>query len=162
VATWPYRDAASYLWDLRNNKSFSPLNYGGQPRYFKNDIGESTDALGLMVVRNKVYISMPYENKLLVLDAETGASLNDDIPINSPVGLCALDDHTLLAVSGTTVVKVDTVYFNAPGRARQHHPRPAGAHLRERLGKFVSGEDLRPGREIPSCHRQARRTALGG
>ena len=109
VATWPYRDAASYLWDLRNNKSFSPLNYGGQPRYFKNDIGESTDALGLMVVRNKVYISMPYENKLLVLDAETGASLNDDIPINSPVGLCALDDHTLLAVSGTTVVKVDVV-----------------------------------------------------
>jgi hypothetical protein len=107
VATWPYREAISHLWDLRNNKTFSPFNYGGQPRYFKNDIGESTDALGMAVLQKRIYISMPYENKLLVLDAETGAALNDDIPLNSPAGLCVLDDHTLLAVSGAAIVKVD-------------------------------------------------------
>jgi hypothetical protein len=107
VATWPYRDAVSFLWDLRNKKSFSPFNYGGPPRYFDLDIGESTDALGIAAAADKLYISMPYENKLLVLDAQTGTPAGGDIPLPSPAGLAALDDHTLIAVSGTQVVKVD-------------------------------------------------------
>jgi hypothetical protein len=107
VATWPYREALSWLWDLRNNKSFSPFTYGGQPRYSNLDIGESTDALGMAVVGGKIYISMAYENKLLVLDADSGKSVNDDVPIDSPAGLCVLNDHTLLAVSGTKIMNVD-------------------------------------------------------
>jgi hypothetical protein len=109
VATWPYREAISYLWDLRNKKAFSPFNYGGQPRYSNLDIGESTDALGIAAVVGKLYISLSYENKLLVLDAETGKPTGDAIPLDSPAGLAVLGDHTLLAVSGTKVVQVDLV-----------------------------------------------------
>ena len=107
VATWPYREALSFLWDLRRNKSFSPFNYGGQPRYSDLDIGESIDALGIAVAAGKIYISMPYENKLLVLDVDTGSPTGSDIPIASPAGLAALNDHTLLIVSGKQIVKLD-------------------------------------------------------
>jgi hypothetical protein len=107
AATWPYKQEVSHLWDLRNNKSFTPFNYGGQPRYFRDDIGESTGALSLAVLGDKIYISMDYENKLLAVDKDTGTATGDDIPLPSPAGLCPLNDHTLLAVSGTQVVTVD-------------------------------------------------------
>ncbi|HEX4140015.1 MAG TPA: hypothetical protein VHY09_06675 [Candidatus Methylacidiphilales bacterium] len=107
VATWPYREAYSFLWDLRDKKAFTPQVYGGQPHYFLNDVGESTSALGLAALGNKLYVSMNYDYQLLVVDAETGKPTGDTIPVDNPVGLCPLDDHTLLAVSGQQVVKVD-------------------------------------------------------
>jgi hypothetical protein len=107
VAAWPYREAISWLWDLRNKQAFSPFNYGGQPRYFNLDVGESTNALGIAVAGGKIYVSLSYENRLLVLNAETGQPTGESIPVDSPAGLCALDDHTLLVVSGTRIVRLD-------------------------------------------------------
>lgn len=107
VANWPYRNDFTWLDTLRNNQSFTPENYGGQPRYFYTDVGETTNALGLAAVGGKVYISLNYDNKLLVVDGATGKPNGDEIHIDSPVGLYSLDDHTILAVSGKQVVRVN-------------------------------------------------------
>jgi hypothetical protein len=107
IATWPFRNENVHLWDLRNNKSYTPFTYSGQPRYFRNDIGASTDAIGMTVVGDKIYVSLCYDNKLLAIDKNTGTPTGDDIPLDSPAGLCTLNDHTLLAVSGTHVSSVD-------------------------------------------------------
>ena len=106
VATWPYREDVHTLGELRANKSFTPGTYGGQPRYFADDVGESTNALGLAATPSRVYVSLFYEDKLLVLDAATAQKV-DEIPLPQPVGLRALSDGNLLAVSGTTVVTVN-------------------------------------------------------
>ena len=106
VTTWPYRNDYT-RWDvLRNKRSFAPAVYGGQPRYFYTDVGESTNALGLAAVGGKVYVSLNYD-KLLVVDPVTGKPNGEEIHVESPVGLTPMDDHTILAVSGKQVVKVD-------------------------------------------------------
>ena len=107
VATWPYADTYTFLDQLRNQKSFTPATYGGQPRYYCSDVCEPTNALGIAAVGGKLYVSLLFENKLLVLDAKTGKPTGEDIPLPAPVGLCGLDDHSLLAISGRQVVKVD-------------------------------------------------------
>ena len=107
VATWPYRNDYTWLDTLRNKQSFTPETYGGQPRYFYTDVGETTNALGLAAAGGKVYISLNYDNKLLVIDGATGKPNGEEIRIESPVGLYPLDDHTILAVSGNQVVKVN-------------------------------------------------------
>jgi hypothetical protein len=43
----------------------------------------------------------------MAIDPVTGRPTGEDIHVDNPVGLAALDDHTLLAVSGKQVVKVD-------------------------------------------------------
>ena len=106
VATWPYREAVTPLWEMRKNKTFDAARYGGQPRYFSTDVGESTNALGVAATADRVYLAMNYDDKLLVLDAATAQKV-DDIPLPKPAGLRALPDGTLLAVSGTSVVRVD-------------------------------------------------------
>jgi hypothetical protein len=107
VATWPYRNDFTWLDVLRNTQSFTPTVYGGQPHYFDTDVGETTNALGLAVMDGSAYISLNYDNKLLVVDAATGKPNGEEIRIESPVGLCPLSDHTFLAVSGKQVVKVN-------------------------------------------------------
>ncbi len=107
VATWPYTEAPMWLWNLRNHRSFTPAVYAGQPRYSCLDEGEATDAVGLAAAGGKLYVSLMEENKLLELDAATAKPTGRTIPIPSPVGLCRINDHTLLAVSGTTVVRVN-------------------------------------------------------
>lgn len=107
VATWPYRGDYTWLDVLRNGKSFTPAVYGGQPRYFDTDVGESTNALGLAVLGGKIYISLNYDNKLIVIDPATGKATGEELHVDSPVGISSLDDHTLLTVSGKQVVKVD-------------------------------------------------------
>ena len=106
VATWPYKEQAVGLWELRTKKAFSPDRYGGEPRYFCNDLGEPTNALGIAALGGRLYVSLFEENKLLVLDGDTGRPV-DEIPLARPVGLHAAADRSLLAVSGTLVVKVD-------------------------------------------------------
>jgi hypothetical protein len=108
VATWPYHADYTWLDVLRNGKSFTPQVYGGQPRYFDMDVGETTNALGLAAAGGRLYISLNYENKLLAVDPASGHPTGDDVHVDNPVGLTALDNHTLLAVSGTQVVRVDT------------------------------------------------------
>lgn len=108
VATWPYREDVHPLGELRTNKTFTPGTYGGQPRYFADDVGESTNALGLAATPTRIYVSLFYEDKLLVLDAATAQKV-DEIPLPQPVGLRALPDGNLLAVSGTTVTQVNPV-----------------------------------------------------
>ena len=107
VATWPYRNDYTWLDVLRNGKSFTPQVYGGQPRYFTTDVGETTNALGLAAAAGKLYVALNYDNKLLAVDPASGEPTGNDIHVDNPVGLTALDDHTLLAVSGKQVVKVD-------------------------------------------------------
>ena len=107
VATWPYRNDYMWLDELRNNRSFTPAVYGGQPRYFAADVSETTNVLGLAAVGGKVYVSLNYDNKLLVVDAATGKPTGEEIRLDAPVGLSPLDTHTILAVSGKQVVKVD-------------------------------------------------------
>jgi hypothetical protein len=107
VAAWPYREQFSWLWDLRNNQSFSAATYAGQPRYAAAEVGETTDALGVAAAGNAIYISLFYDNKIVALDGQTGKPTGDEIPIDTPVGLCTVNNHTLLAVSGTQVMEVD-------------------------------------------------------
>ena len=58
VATWPYSEEGTWLWDLRNQKSYSPAKYAGQPRYYCLDVGESSGALGLAAAGGKLYVSL--------------------------------------------------------------------------------------------------------
>ena len=106
VATWPYREAVTPLWEMRKNKTFDAAHYGGQPRYFSTDVGESTNALGVAATAGRVYLAMNYDDKLLVLDAATAQKV-DEIPLPKPAGLYALPDGNLLVVSGASVVRVN-------------------------------------------------------
>jgi hypothetical protein len=108
VATWPYVDKTTGLWDMRNARSFSPATYGGQPRYFANDLGETTEAQGIAAVDGKLYVSMFEAGHLLVLDAATGKQL-DTIDVSHPVGLHATSTGKLLAISDGKVVAIDRV-----------------------------------------------------
>ncbi len=107
IATWPYREQVSWLWDLRNNKSFSPATYAGQPRYADIDVGETTNAIGLATAGGKAYVSLFYDNKIISVSAEDGAATGTEIPVDAPAGLYAPDANTLLAVSGTQIVKIN-------------------------------------------------------
>lgn len=107
IATWPYKREVSWLWDLRNNRSFSPATYAGQPRYACIELGEPTNALGIAVQGNRLFVSMLHDNKILILDANSGEPTGDALPVNAPAGLCFTSEDTLLAVSGTQVVKIE-------------------------------------------------------
>lgn len=108
IATFPYHDNLIGLWDLRNNKSYEPGVYGGQPRYFDMNVGESTNALGVAATSSTVYVSMYFDNKVLAFDAVTGApKSNSNIELAKPVGLYALSEESLLAVSDGKIVKID-------------------------------------------------------
>jgi hypothetical protein len=104
--SWPYNEPATWLWNLRNNHSFTPAVYAGQPRYACLDVGEATNAVAMAAAGGHLYVSMLEDNKLIELDALTGKTTGRTIAIQAPVGLRRLDDNTLLAISGTSVVKV--------------------------------------------------------
>jgi len=109
IARWDYKkDTISWLWDLRNGKSFTPASYAGAPRYACNDVGESSNALGIASTGGSLYVSLLHDDKLLVINAMTGRPTGEEIPLKAPAGLCASGDHKLLAVSGTQIVSVDT------------------------------------------------------
>ena len=106
IATWPYVDRTAGLWDLRVHKAFTPANYEGQTRYFANDVGEATEAVGIAATADRLYISMLTQNQVLVLDGATGKQL-DTIPVPQPVGLYALANGKLLGISGGKIVTID-------------------------------------------------------
>lgn len=106
IATWPYREQAVGLWELRTSNQFTPATYGGQPRYFCNDLGEPTNALGIAAANGRLYASLFDDDKLLVLDAASGRQVGQ-IPLAKPVGLHATADGKILAVSEGKVVSVD-------------------------------------------------------
>ncbi len=106
VATWPYVDRVAGLWNLRASQSFTPASYGGQTRYFANDIGEPTEALGIAAVGGKLFVSMLSQNQLLVLDSATAKQL-DTISVAQPAGLHALSNGKLLGISARKVVSID-------------------------------------------------------
>jgi hypothetical protein len=105
INTWTYRHDIRNLWDLRQNQSFSPATYGGQHRYCNTGMCETTNALGLTAVGNRLVASMLYSNELLVLDPDTFAVIKR-IPLEAPAGLHGLDERHLLAVSGKRIVKL--------------------------------------------------------
>ena len=104
--TWEYRQDIHNLWDLRLNQRFSPATYGGQHRYSNTGMCETTNALGLTSVGERLVASMFYDNELLVLNPDS-LEIVKRIPVKSPAGLHGLDARQLLAVSGTRVVRVD-------------------------------------------------------
>lgn len=108
VATWPYVDRVAGLWDLRVHKAFTPASYEGQTRYFANDIGEPTEAVGIAAAGGRLYVSMLTQNHLLVLDAATGKQL-DTISVPQPVGLHPLPTGKILGISAGKVVTIDPV-----------------------------------------------------
>ena len=106
ITTWPYTNRMAGLWDLRANKTFSAATYGGQNRYWTDDLGEPTSALGITSANGKLYVSLFEQNQILVLDAISGAQL-DTIPVPHPVGLRALPNGHLLVVSNQSVLTLD-------------------------------------------------------
>lgn len=108
LGTWPYREDVHFLWDLRANMTYSPATYAGQPRYFGADIGETENAVGITTLGDRIYVSMYYDDKIVVLDAATAAKV-DEIPVAKPFGLCSLASGKILAVSGGGVVSIDPV-----------------------------------------------------
>lgn len=106
IASWPYVDRAAGLWGLRASQGFTPAIYGGQTRYFANDVGEPTEALGIAAVGGRLYVSMLGQNQLLVLDASTARQI-DTISLARPVGLHALSSGKLLGISEGKVVSLD-------------------------------------------------------
>ena len=106
VATWPFVDKVAGLWALRADKTFTPADYEGQTRYFANDVGEPSDAVGIAASSDRLYVSMLSQNQLLVLDAATGQQI-DTIPVPQPVGLHLLPNGLLLGISDGKVVTID-------------------------------------------------------
>ncbi len=106
IAKWPFTGETVALWDLRTQKKFSPDNYSGQPRYSDSDVGETTNAIGLAVANQRVYVAMHDDNQLLVLDADTAAKV-DQIPVSAPAGLFAEANHSILAISDKHVVRIN-------------------------------------------------------
>jgi hypothetical protein len=138
VATWPYTEEGVGLWELRKGRSFSPAKFAGQPRYGCLDMGESTGALGIAAAGDKLYVSLFYENKLLVLDAVSGKPAGEEIAIAAPVGLCKLDEHTLLAVSDKQVLRVDLNAKTATPLVRSQLVAPHSVALDKGGNIFVS------------------------
>ncbi|MDR1305599.1 MAG: hypothetical protein LBK76_10325 [Verrucomicrobiales bacterium] len=107
LATWPYRNDYHFMWEMRANKSFTPANNGGQPRYSDANVSESTNVLGIAALKGKLYVGFFYDGKVVEYDAETAEPTGLEIPVPAVVGLHAYDDHTVLAVSENQVVKID-------------------------------------------------------
>jgi hypothetical protein len=63
------------------------------------------EALGLAALKGKLYASMFYEDKIVVVSAETG-EVTGEIALPAPAGLAA-DGKRLLAISGNRVVALD-------------------------------------------------------
>jgi len=108
VATWPYAEKLFGLWELFTTHSFDPDTYGGLPRYGDCQYGEAVEVLGIAATADTVWIAYHTQGCIRAYDALTGnAQPALDINIEKPVGLFAQENHTLLAVSGKRVVKVD-------------------------------------------------------
>ena len=106
IAKFPFNGQTVGLWDLRTQKTFSPATYSGQPRYSDADLGETTDAIGLAVANQRVYVAMHDDNQVLVFDANSGNQV-DQIPVPAPAGLFAEPNHSILAVSEQHVVRIN-------------------------------------------------------
>lgn len=106
ITTWPYVDHTAGLWDLRTSQTLTPAAYEGQTRYFTDDVGEVTEAVGIAATGGRLYVSMYDQDRLLEFDPATGKQLGS-VPLPKPVGLHALADGTILAVSAGTVVDLD-------------------------------------------------------
>jgi hypothetical protein len=106
IAKFAFTGTTVGLWDLRSQKTYSPANYSGQPRYGATDVGETTDAIGLAVANERIYVAMHDDNQILVFDANTGSQV-DQIPVPGPAGLFAEANHSILAVSNQHVVRIN-------------------------------------------------------
>ncbi|HEY3397342.1 MAG TPA: FlgD immunoglobulin-like domain containing protein [Armatimonadota bacterium] len=106
IATWPYRHQQLKMWDLRREMNFRPSTYAGQPRYSVYDVAETAQATGLAAIGDRLYVSLFFDGKLMVLDRATGQPV-DEIAVPAPFGLTATPEGKLLAVSEARVVAVD-------------------------------------------------------
>ncbi len=105
AATSPYRQKMTRMSALRKHMAFTPAVYAGQPRYYASDVGDTANYVGAAVSGGRLYVSCFLDNKIMVLDAESGTAV-EEIPLPAPVGLTPTAKG-LLAVSGATVVRID-------------------------------------------------------
>ncbi|HEY3396162.1 MAG TPA: hypothetical protein VGM19_00735 [Armatimonadota bacterium] len=106
IGTWPYRHQQFKLWDLRAAMDYRPATYAGQPRYFDIDVAETSQATGLAALGDRLYVSLFFDGKLMVLDRATGKSV-DEIAVPAPFGLSPGPEDSLLAVSEARIVRVN-------------------------------------------------------
>lgn len=64
------------------------------------------EALGIAATSNRLYVSMFYENKILVVNPET-AAVEGEFPLERPIGLATDRQGHLFAISGAKVVRLD-------------------------------------------------------
>lgn len=75
-------------------------NHGFNPEWCQRQ------TMGLALAGGKLYASLYYENKIIVVDPTEGETTGE-IPLQNPAGLAGAADGTLYAVSGKQVVKID-------------------------------------------------------
>jgi hypothetical protein len=61
---------------------------------------------GMAITGNKAFFSVTAEDRLGVVDLLTGKII-ENIPVNKPLGLCALDEQNLLVCSEKSIVKIN-------------------------------------------------------
>ncbi len=105
VATWPCREETTPLWEMIQNKSFSPSRYIGQPRYWNVDVGETCNAIGVAATKTRVAISRFYDDRLEFFDPRSAKKIGQ-LALEKPAGLYAEADGSILAISGKRVVRV--------------------------------------------------------
>ena len=104
--TWEYAEKASGIWELVEKKDFRPSRYIGQPRYFRSDVGEPSNAIGLAALGETLAVSKMEENRIDFYDLET-LEKRGSLEVDAPAELCRLGDREFLAISGTRVLKVE-------------------------------------------------------
>ena len=106
IASYPYREEVTPLWELIAGRNFSLRRYAGQPRYFDADMGESTAGVGLAAQPERLIVADIYQNRLELYEPQSARRIGE-FPLPQPGGLHALNEHEILAVSGRKVVKID-------------------------------------------------------
>lgn len=125
---WTYREEYRHLWELIAAKDFAPENYIGQPRYWSSDVGETDNAIGFAALPGVFAVSKFYDDRVEFYDAAT-LEKTGEVAVAKPAGLCRLDEKTVLAISGRTLVTIDV---------QSRRLSPLAAQLESRLAAPVA------------------------
>ncbi|MFH1920748.1 MAG: hypothetical protein ABIP48_12770 [Planctomycetota bacterium] len=96
----------------------------------------ATMSQGLAALDGRLYASMHFRDKLLVIDEKQGTVI-DEIPLEKPAGL-ASDGKRLLAISGRAVVAVDTTTGEATPVVTAGLEAPVGLAVDKAANIYVS------------------------
>jgi len=165
VATWPYREDAVGLWDLRVNQAFTSATYGGQPRYFDFDIGESENAWGSRFGRR--FTSRCFMTTSCCAGCKHGRENRRDC-ISKPVGLHALPTIRSSPSAAPGFVKVNAGDGKVTPFITKSLVAPHSVTTDKReISTSATGAPPSKSRffaqgQTPACGRKARRPAVAG